>query len=474
MKSVEAVCSPTLDKDKCIITIAPVAANASAGPKDFLRAALVATLEEVKIWIEKPSTMKNDNLGRIDNMALDDCKKVLQFGVVDLEKALAMVDDNELQVVNDENICRDEIENPELKPKLQDVIRNATQLTTNALALFLSTILRSLNIPLEVNPKPARRLLDVAEHGLLLGKPPIPNAVVAKDGNGQVKTIAAALASHPKNLPPCKYQIHGPDKKTVIEDKRNKANYSTSQNVDANDFVAKDITFQNTASPPGEQAVALNVFGYRAAFFRCKIEGYQDSLSEESHRQFYHECIISGTIDFVSGQSATIIQHSTLVVKKPDPGQQNIVSADGTSEDKDCTHTGLVFQHCKIVAEKEFLEAKPPIQSFLGRPWKEYAFAIFMQTDIGSFIDPQGWRVWKPEEPRNKNCFFVGYANSGPGARIDGRVNPWISRNSHLPQERIWIHINNKKPEKFIVPPSYRGDLWLKGTGVPFSLGLNP
>ncbi|KAJ4968774.1 hypothetical protein NE237_015475 [Protea cynaroides] len=173
LSPVEAFCAPTLYKDKCVSTISPVAANASAGPKDFLRAALVATMEEEKIWIEKAVAMKNDSFVPADNKALDDCKQFLEMGVRDLQSALAMVDDNELQGVYDEvdefrnwlsgnlafqDMCQEQIDNPDLKTRLQDGLRNATQLTTNALVLFaeLSTILRSLNIPLEVNPKLTR------------------------------------------------------------------------------------------------------------------------------------------------------------------------------------------------------------------------------------------------------------------------------------------------------------------------------
>ncbi|KAJ4969480.1 hypothetical protein NE237_016181 [Protea cynaroides] len=463
-KAVEAVCAPTWYKDKCINTIAPVAANASAGPKDFLRAALVATMEEVKIWTERSVAMKNDNHTSADNMALDSCKQFLQLAVRDLHKALAMVDDNELHVIHDEvdefrnwlaanlafqDVCHDQIGDPDLKAVLQDGLRNATQLTTNALVLFaeLSTILRSLNIPLEVNPKPARRLLNVAEHGyphwlshenrrLLVGEPPIPNAVVAQDGSGQFNTIGAALASYPPNFPPnTKFVIYvkagnysepdlvvtqnqnnvlmygdGPEK-TIITGSRSAASKKYDSvdtapfTVRGSDFVAKDIGFINYADPQGQQALALIV--------------------------------------------------------NPVMGQVNVISADGTTTSTNFTHTGLVFQHCKIVAEPDLLAANPPVQTFLGRPWKEYAAAIFMYTDIGGFIDPQGWTTMGNY---TENCFFAEYANTGPGNRTDGRVK--FGKCVHA------YHDDNML-SKFTVAPFIRGDEWLPSSGIPFTLGFN-
>ncbi|KAJ4968771.1 hypothetical protein NE237_015472 [Protea cynaroides] len=521
MKSVEDVCQPTLFKDTCMSTMTPIAANESASPKDFLRAALVATIEEVKIMTEKPGAMKNGSHGTIDNMALDDCKEFLQFSIKDLEEALAKLEDNEIHEVNDQvdefrnwlaaviafqETCHDQIRNPELKVGLQDILRNATQLTTNALALFaeLSTILGSLNIPLDVTRKPARRLLEVSEHDyplwlsegnrrLLVGQPPKPNAVVAQDGSGQFKTIAAALASYPKNLSgDIEFVIYvkagiytesklivsdkqenvlmygdGPEN-TIITGNKDQRKYAMTDTatftVQGNGFVAKEIGFRNTAGPAGEQALALIVYGDRTAFFHCNIEGFQDSLCAMTHRQFYRDCTISGTIDFVFGQSATIIQNSKIVVRKPLSNQQNIISADGTSVPSDWSHTGLVFQHCNIVAENELLATETPIQTFLGRPWKEYSTTFFMQSTIGDFIDPQGWVIWDTKTPNNQNCYYAEYANTGPGAKTDKRVK-W---------ECHKVITDAKVASKFTVAPFYQGDVWLKQSGIPFSLGLNP
>ncbi|KAJ4968624.1 hypothetical protein NE237_015325 [Protea cynaroides] len=155
MKVVEAFCAPTWYKVKCIITLSPVAANASAAPKDFLRAALVATMEEVKIWTEKSVAMKNDSFVRADNDGLDYCKEDLQMGLEDLQSALAMLHDDELHAVYGEvykfqdwlvgnlvyqtDSCFEFIQNPDLKARLQDGLRNAIQLTANSLALLTSS-----------------------------------------------------------------------------------------------------------------------------------------------------------------------------------------------------------------------------------------------------------------------------------------------------------------------------------------------
>src|ERR1044072_876176 len=95
----------------------------------------------------------------------------------------------------------------------------------------------------------------------------------------------------------------------------------------APDFMAKSIAFENTAGASKHQAVALRVQGDRSAFFDCAMRGYQDTLYSPAHRQFYRNCEISGTVDFIFGYASALIQSSKLIVRKPDPNQQNIIVA---------------------------------------------------------------------------------------------------------------------------------------------------
>ncbi|MCI23839.1 putative pectinesterase/pectinesterase inhibitor 21-like, partial [Trifolium medium] len=118
----------------------------------------------------------------------------------------------------------------------------------------------------------------------------------------------------------------------------------------------------------------------RSAFFDCAIRGYQDTLYAHAHRQFYRNCEISGTVDFIFGYSATVIQNSKIIIRKPDANQQNIVVADGT--DQKNMPTGVVLQNCEIMPEAELQADRLTVKSYLARPWKAYSRAIFMENTI--------------------------------------------------------------------------------------------
>lgn len=90
--------------------------------------------------------------------------------------------------------------------------------------------------------------------------------------------------------------------------------------VSASGFIARGITFENTAGPAARQAVALRINGDQAALQSCSIVGYQDSLYTHSLRQFYKDTYITGTVDFVFGNSAAVFQNCQLVVRAGAPG----------------------------------------------------------------------------------------------------------------------------------------------------------
>ncbi|KAK2635167.1 hypothetical protein Ddye_029959 [Dipteronia dyeriana] len=77
-------------------------------------------------------------------------------------------------------------------------------------------------------------------------------------------------------------------------------------------FIARDITFENTAGPENHQAVALCLGSDFSVFFRCSFKGYQDTVYVYSQRQFYLECDIYGTQDFICGDAITVIQSCNI------------------------------------------------------------------------------------------------------------------------------------------------------------------
>lgn len=224
-------------------------------------------------------------------------------------------------------------------------------------------------------------------------------------------------------------------------------------------FTAKSMAFENTAGPQGHQAVALRVQADQAAFFDCKIDGYQDTLYVQTHRQFYNNCTISGTIDFIFGDASCVIQNSVIVVRKPMNNQQNTVTAQGRSDKHETT--GLVLQNCQIVAEHKLYPERTKVPSYLGRPWKEYSRAIIMESEIGDVIQPAGWLPWTGDLYL-KTLYFAEYGNRGPGAKTDQRVK-WQG-----------FHVLNNKNDvlQFTVGPFIQGQQWLNNSRGPATMGL--
>lgn len=223
-------------------------------------------------------------------------------------------------------------------------------------------------------------------------------------------------------------------------------------------FIAQNMGFTNTAGPEGHQAVALRVQADRAAIFGCRIDGYQDTLYAHTYRQFYRNCVIAGTIDFIFGDATAVIQNSWIIVRRPKDHQFNTVTAQG--RDLKSQTTALVIQNCTIVPDAKLWPDRWRIPTYLGRPWKEYAVTVFMENIFADFIQPDGYIPFKGSFAL-KNCIYYEYNNTGPGAWTDNRVK-WPGVKS----------IKKDEAHKFTVWALLRGDQWLEETGIPYDLGL--
>lgn len=225
-------------------------------------------------------------------------------------------------------------------------------------------------------------------------------------------------------------------------------------------FMAKDIGIENTAGPQGHQAVAVRASGDKAIFFNVHMDGYQDTLYAHTNRQFYRDCKISGTIDFIFGDATSIFQGGSLVVRKPMANQACMVTAQGR---KDRRSVGIIVaQNVEIAAEPDFLAAKPPIIAYLGRPWKEFSRTIIMQSNINGFIAPEGWSPWMGTFALD-TLYYGEYMNRGPGADLSKRVT--------------WKGIKKMTPQlaaSFTAERMYMGDEWVKASGVPYVGGMIP
>ena len=220
---------------------------------------------------------------------------------------------------------------------------------------------------------------------------PASKNAVSLIGQGEVKITYDDYASKPN--------IFGENKGT---------SGSSSCYIYAPDFYAENITFENTSGPVG-QAVACFVSADRAYFKKCRFLGFQDTLYTygKGCRQYYDECYIEGTVDFIFGWSTAVfnrchihsIGNGYITAPSTDKGQKY----------------GYVFYNCEITANSDVDKV------YLSRPWRPYAQAVFIQCNIGKHILPEGWDNWRNKN-NEKTVFYAEYKSKGEGANPGKRV----------------------------------------------------
>ncbi|MBC7616242.1 MAG: pectin esterase [Pedobacter sp.] len=253
--------------------------------------------------------------------------------------------------------------------------------------------------------------------------------IVAKDGSGDFKTIQEAVNQvrdwsevqvpiyvkkgiyREKLIIPAqksKISLVGEDAaQTIITfddySGKNGMNTYTSHTVfvQGNDFTAQNLTFENSAGAVG-QAVALHVAADRVLIKNCKILGNQDTLfpSADTSRQYYIDCYIEGTTDFIFGAATVVFENCQIHSKK-----NSYITAASTTQSQ---LYGFVFLNCKLTAD---LDAQ---KVYLGRPWRPYARTVFINTDMGKHILPQGWHVWNNND-NHLNTYYAEYGSYGQG-----------------------------------------------------------
>ena len=189
---------------------------------------------------------------------------------------------------------------------------------------------------------------------------------------------------------------------------RNSTFYTYTLKIVACDFRLENITVENSAGPVG-QAVALHVEGDRCVFVNCRFLGNQDTVYAAGRysRQYFLNCYIEGTTDFIFGEATAVFEQCTLHCKA-----NSFITAASTPEGKPF---GFVFLNCKTTAV-------PGVDKvFLGRPWRSFAKVAFLKCELGAFITPEGWDNWsKPDN--EKTVTYAEFNNEGLGADRAKRV----------------------------------------------------
>lgn len=220
-------------------------------------------------------------------------------------------------------------------------------------------------------------------------------------------------------------------------------------------FIAKGLTIINNSGPQKHQAVALRVGADKSVIYQCSIQGYQDTLYAHSNRQFHRDNDISGTVDFIFGNAAAVIQNCYIQPVKPSGGQRNSITAQGRLDPNQ--NTGFSIHNRKVVGSSN-LDGTP---TYLGRPWHKYSRTVFMLSYLDSSINSAGWEPWSGSFALS-TLYYGEYGNTGPGSSISGRVR-WPGVHSSL---------SSSEAAKFTVAEFIFGDSWLPGTGVQYTPGL--
>ncbi|KAJ8750834.1 hypothetical protein K2173_016015 [Erythroxylum novogranatense] len=307
------------------------------------------------------------------------------------------------------------------------------------------------------------------------------NAVVAQDGSGDYKTIGEAIQAAP-NFSVHRYTIFikgglyreillvGPEKSniTFVGEGRELTVISGSKvgfvgdtatlGVDGFGFFATNLTIENTGDPRQGPGVALRSNSPQAAYYRCSIKGHQDTVFIQLGPQFYRNCWIHGTIDFIFGNGPAVFQGCHILAREALFGQANALTANGRESQDD--PSGFSFHLCNISGDVALKGSKIPTRTYLGRPWRAYARTVFIESYMSNVIMPAGWLRWN--KSFEATLFYGEFRNKGQGARVNNRVK-WPGVHAVLDAEVA---------KRFTVSSFIQGEKWLPAIGVPFVAGL--
>ncbi|KAJ3676125.1 hypothetical protein LUZ60_003537 [Juncus effusus] len=504
-------CEGTLYPDLCASTLSTIPDLHKKSLPDVICSAINKTVIEVQSSSANCSEyLKYRSLDQRQHLAVTDCLELLDETLDELSNAVSGLESSPNKHVSDvqtvlsaamtnQYTCLDGfsyIKGKNIRQYIEGRLNHVSRLVSNCLAMVKKIPpkqrRKTMEEPFEgygkihrefprwIRPGD-RRLLQLSASNITA------DLIVAKDGTGNFTTVSAAVAAAPsksktrfviyikagaylENVEVGKSQLNlmfvgDGIGKTVIKASRNVVDgwttfRSATVAVVGNGFIARDLTIENSAGASKHQAVALRVGSDLSAFYRCSFVGYQDTLYAHSLRQFYRECDIYGTIDFIFGNAAAVFQNCNLYARRPDPNQSNVFTAQGREDPNQ--NTGTSIQKCKVTAGSDLIPVQSNFSTYLGRPWKEYSRTVFMQSYLDSLINPAGWLPWNGTFALS-TLYYGEYLNTGPGSNTAKRVT-W-------PGYRVIT--NTSEANQFTVSSFIQGDQWIGATSVPFMAGLN-
>ncbi|KAA3489213.1 pectinesterase-like [Gossypium australe] len=518
---VKSACSGTFYPDLCFSAVTTVPAGTAKkvrSQRDVIELSLNITTTAVEHnYFKIKKLLARKDLTTREKTALHDCLETIDETLDELHEAVEDLHEypnkksltqhaDDLKTLmsaamTNQETCLDGFSHEGADKKIREVLidgeKYVEKMCSNALAMIKN--MTDTDIANEMMLKSSNRKLKEDESGiawpewlsagdrrLLQSSSVTPNVVVAADGSGNFKTVSEAVAKAPEKSSKryiirikagvYRENVEVPKKKsnimfigdgrtkTIITGSRNVVDGSTTFHsatvaVVGEKFLARDITFQNTAGPSKHQAVALRVGSDLSAFYNCDMLAYQDTLYVHSNRQFYVNCLVAGTVDFIFGNAAAVFQNCDIHARKPNSGQKNMVTAQGRTDPNQ--NTGIVIQKCRIGATSDLQPVRKNFPTYLGRPWKEYSRTVVMQSTISDVIQPAGWHEWSGSFAL-KTLFYAEYQNTGAGASTSARVK-WGGYK---------VITSASEAQAFTPGRFIAGGSWLSSTGFPFALGL--
>ncbi|KAJ4968629.1 hypothetical protein NE237_015330 [Protea cynaroides] len=514
LKVAHSTCEGTLYPELCVSTLSNFPDITTKTIPQIISATVNHTVDEVHTSASNCSNIRKKlrKLDPLEKRALDDCLELFDETIVELKTAVYDLSKNDSSMskhyhdlqtllsaaMTNQYTCLDGFaySNGKVRRIIEKRLYKISRLVSNSLAILKkSSISKGKSSSKEAFPgygkmmngfpnwvsRKDRRLLQASTNGTKF------DLVVAKDGSGNFKTISEAVAAAP-NSTTKRFVIYiksggymenvEVDRKktllmfvgdgigkTVVKGSRNVVDgwttfRSATVAVVGDGFIARDMTFENSAGPSKHQAVALRSGSDLSAFYRCSFVGYQDTLYVHTLRQFYRECDIYGTVDFIFGNAAVVFENCNLYARRPDDNQKNIFTAQGREDPNQ--NTGISIINSKVAAAADLIPVKSSFKTYLGRPWKEYSTTVFIRSIMEDLIDPAGWLEWSDDFALS-TLYYGEYMNTGPGANTTNRVT-W-------PGYRVIT--NSTEANRFSVANFIQGNDWLSSTQVPYTLNLS-
>ncbi|KAE8710781.1 putative pectinesterase/pectinesterase inhibitor 61 [Hibiscus syriacus] len=513
-QAISRTCGKTRFQKLCVNSFLQFPGSLTASEQDLVHMSFNVTLQRFNRALFTTTSISYIQMDPRVRSAYDDCLELLEDSVDTLSRSLSSVIPNGKggstqdvmtwlsAALTNQDTCTEGFDglSGAVKDQVTAKLADLSELVSNCLSIFAASggddlggvqtqnrrlLASGENIDDRHFPKWLRReereLLDTPLSAIR------PDIIVSKDGNGTIKTIAEAIKKAPEysTRRTIIYVKAGRYEESILKVGRKKINLmfvgdgksktiitggkSIFDNITTfhtavfaatgAGFIVRDMTFENWAGPVKHQAVALRIGADHAVVYRCNIIGYQDTLYIHSNRQFYRECDIYGTVDFIFGNAAVVFQNCSIYARKPLPFQKNTITAQNRKDPNQ--NTGISIHACRILPTPDLAAAKGSFQTYLGRPWKLYSRTVFMLSYMSDHIHPRGWLEWNSTFPVDM-LYYGEYMNYGPGGAIGQRVR-W-------PGYRVIT--SDIEAAKFTVAQFIYGSTWLPSTGVTFLAGL--